>query len=99
MAMDTPPVSPFAFAKNFPMPDLYRKTRILMENPNVKVADFEKLVQSDPLLAFVVVRMANSEYFGFPRKVHTLHDAIALVGAGLLHDVLLGCLPVSPGNP
>jgi HD-like signal output (HDOD) protein len=80
MAMDTPPVSPFAFAKNFPMPDLYRKTRLL------------KLVQSDPLLAFGVVRMANSEYFGFPRKAHTLHDAIALVGAGLLHDVLLGCL-------
>jgi HD-like signal output (HDOD) protein len=41
--------------------------------PNVKAADFEKLAQTtDPLLAVVVVRIANSEYFGFDRKVHPL---------------------------
>jgi HD-like signal output (HDOD) protein len=80
------------FAKKFPMPDLYRKTRLLMENPNVKLIDFEKLMQTEPLLAVVVIRMANSDFWRFDRKVHTLHDAIALVGAGQLHDVLLGSL-------
>lgn len=48
--------------------------------------------------------MANSDFWGDDRKVHTLHDAIALIDVGQLHDVLLGCLFMRlftdfPGQP
>lgn len=74
------------------LPDIYRQIRVLMDNPNVKIEDFDELIRADAQLGGSIIRIANSAFFGFDRKVDVLYDAISLIGVGQLHDLLLGSL-------
>lgn len=74
------------------MPDIYRQIRRSMDNPAVTIEAFEELTLSDSQLSSSIIRIANSEFFGFERKVETLYDAICLIGVGQLHDLLLAGL-------
>lgn len=85
------------------MPGTYRKVRLLLDNANAKISDFEMLIQADPLLAASTLKFANSGFFGFGYKVDGLGRAIDIIGFGQLHDLLLGCLCIrafcdNPGN-
>lgn len=71
------------------LPDIYRKARILMDNPNAKIADFVQLVQIDTSLALAITQFASHEFFGFDRKTEDLYQAISSIGIGQLHDLLL----------
>ena len=82
-------------AEKIPLPTIYWQIRLLMNNPNAKIGDYERLIQGDPQLTTHTILIANSEFFGFGRKVDGLYDAISLIGVGQLHDLLLGSLPIS----
>lgn len=79
-------------AEKISMPEVYLKIRTLMEKPNAKIGDFEQVVQIDSMLAIRIIRIANSSFFGFNRKVEDLYDAISLIGVIQLHDLLLSSL-------
>lgn len=79
-------------AEKISMPEVYLAIRNLMSNPNTRVSDFVSIVETDPMLAIRIIRIANSEYFGFNRKADDLYDAISLIGAIQLHDLLLSSL-------
>jgi HD-like signal output (HDOD) protein len=79
-------------AEKISMPDIYHKIRALMINPQAKVEDYEKLVNTDSMLAIRVMRISNSEFFGFDRKAQDLYQAISLIGVIQLHDLLLSSL-------
>jgi HD-like signal output (HDOD) protein len=73
-----------------PLPPIYWQLRMLLNNANAKIADYEQLIQVEPSLETQVIRIANSEFFGFDRKAESLYDAISLIGTNQLHDLLLG---------
>ncbi len=79
-------------AEKISMPEVYLKIRKLMENPGATISDYERIVQTDPMLAIRIIRIANSEFFGFNRRADDLYDAISLIGAIQLHDLLLSSL-------
>jgi HD-like signal output (HDOD) protein len=82
----------YDLAEKISMPDVYLEIRKLMDNPNAKITDYEKLVENDPMLAIRIIRIANSEFFGFNRKAIDLYSAISLIGVIQLHDLLLSSL-------
>jgi HD-like signal output (HDOD) protein len=79
-------------AEKISMPDIYLKIRALMVNPQAKVEDYEKLVNLDSMLSIRVMRISNSEFFGFNRQAQDLYQAISLIGVIQLHDLLLSSL-------
>lgn len=79
-------------AEKISMPEVYRDIRHLMADPDANIGDYESLVQTDPMLAIRIMRIANSEFFGFNRKADNLYDAISLIGVIQLHDLLLSSL-------
>jgi HD-like signal output (HDOD) protein len=46
-------------------------------------------VSREPALTAVVMRQANSAYYGFGRKVETLQDAVVLLGIGTIRTLAL----------
>ena len=74
------------------MPEVYLKIRRLIRNQDARIIDFVKVIETDSTLSVRVIRMANSEYFGFSRNVENLHQAIDLIGIMQLHDFLLSSL-------
>ncbi len=74
------------------MPEVYVAIRQLLHSPDTTIDDFVEVVEADSMLAVRVMRMATSQYFGFPRSCDTLYQAIRLIGLMQLHDLLLGTL-------
>jgi HD-like signal output (HDOD) protein len=75
-----------------PFPDVYLEIRQLLRSPDASIRDFEELVENDPLLARQIIRIANSDFFGFNRKAYDLYDAISLIGVIQLHDLFLSSI-------
>jgi len=66
---------------SFPsMPRAGVKLRALIAEKDVSLDEIEGILRHDPGLAANVLRLANSAFFGVPRKVGTLKHAVALLG-------------------
>ncbi len=59
------------------------------ESPNCSAADLSRLVSADPPLAARVLRLANSAYYGFPRSISAVLQAVTLLGSSTLRNVAL----------
>ena len=79
-------------AEHISMPEVYVEIRKLLLNANSTLEDFVEVVERDSMLAVRVMRMARSQYFGFPRSCENLYQAISLIGLMQLHDLMLGSL-------
>lgn len=79
-------------AEHISMPDVYLKVRQLIEQHDSQIEDFVNVIQNDSMLAVRIIRVANSPFFGFPRRAESLHQAISLIGIMQLHDLVLSCL-------
>jgi putative nucleotidyltransferase with HDIG domain len=66
---------------SFPsMPQAVIKLRALLAEKDVSMDEIERILRHDPGLATNVLRLANSAFFGMPRKVGTLTHAVMLLG-------------------
>jgi len=66
---------------SFPsMPRAAIKLRELLAQEDVSMDEIEGILRHDPGLAANVMRLANSAFFGVPRKVETLKHAVMLLG-------------------
>jgi len=79
-------------AEQISMPEVYVAIRKLLLNPDATMEEFVEVVERDSMLAVRVMRMAKSQYFGFPRNCENLYQAISLIGLMQLHDLMLGSL-------
>ncbi|MEZ5063134.1 MAG: HDOD domain-containing protein [bacterium] len=53
-------------------------------------ADLARAIGSDPGLTGAVLRLANSAYFGFPRKIGTVKQAIVVLGFDTVRSLATG---------
>lgn len=79
-------------AEHISMPQVYVSIRALLLQPGSTIEDFVAVVEQDSMLSLRVMRLAGSEYFGFPRACGSLYQAISLIGLMQLHDLMLGSL-------
>ncbi|WP_345421150.1 HDOD domain-containing protein [Halioxenophilus aromaticivorans] len=74
------------------MPPVYRRVRTLMEAQDANIDHYVEVVATDSSLAERVIRLANSKFLGYRRRAHNLKQAITLIGAVQVHDLLVGSL-------
>lgn len=61
----------------------------LTNDPNSSAIDISRVISFDPAFTARVLRMANSAYYGFARKVTTVSEAIVILGYETLKSVVL----------
>lgn len=76
------------------LPDVYLRIREMLNDPKAKMADFAKVISTDPNISIRVLRMANSAFFGFATQVDSLARAIGIMGTSHLHDLVLGAAAI-----
>ncbi len=59
-----------------PMPSIAQEILTAANDASSGIDDIAAIIQKDPGLAARIVGVANSAYFGYPRKIDTLEDAI-----------------------
>lgn len=85
-------ISPEGLVRNSSVatpPDVYAKLMEVINHPRSGTNDVAAVLSSDPGLASRLLRIVNSAFFGFPRKVESMGQAVTLVGTGQIRDLAL----------
>lgn len=76
-----------------PLPDIVVKLLHASRDPNVSTREMVELIKHDPSLTFKVLRLCNSSYYGLPRKINSIQEALVYIGTDtLVNFILAGCL-------
>lgn len=71
------------------LPSVVSEIMALTEDPDSTPQDIEKVVLRDQSLTARVLRLANSAYYGFPRRISTISEATILLGFRAIRSITL----------
>lgn len=75
------------------LPDIVVKLLNASRDPMISTRDMVELIKHDPALTVKVLRLCNSSYYGLPRKINSIQEALVYIGTDtLVNFVLAGCL-------
>ena len=63
-----------------PFPIVAQKALLLLGKPEVNIQELVDVVKFDPAVTANILRTSNSAYFGLSREIHSLHQALLLLG-------------------
>lgn len=72
-----------------PMPDVVVKVLDLSGDPECSVHKLVEVIRLDQGITMRVLRLCNSPYFGLPRRVSTLREALVFLGNSTLVNFIL----------
>lgn len=71
------------------LPSVVTRITAMTSNPQTNAADIGKLISNDPSLSSKILRLVNSAYYGFPRKINSVTKAIVLLGFNKVKNIAL----------
>ena len=71
------------------LPEIINKIISLTEDPDSTVEDMEKAILDDQILTTKILRLANSAYYGYARKISTISQATVLLGFQAIKSIAL----------
>ena len=81
-----------------PMPQVANKVMAIAQNPKSSMGQLAEVITYDHVLTANLLKTCNSSYFGLPRKVDSVHQAIVYLGMNQVVElvVLVWHLAVMP---
>lgn len=71
-------------------PEIILDFNKVLENPLSSIHDIAEVLQRSPSLTALLLKLANSAFYGFPSKVDTISRAVALIGTREINALILG---------
>jgi putative nucleotidyltransferase with HDIG domain len=71
------------------LPTIQFKVERAINHPASSAADIAAVLSSDQALCARLLRIANSAFYGFPRHVEGIGEAVRIIGTRQLHDLVL----------
>jgi HD-like signal output (HDOD) protein len=81
------------------LPRIYGDLTAALESPNCGAEQIAEVVCRDPALAAKVLQLVNSSFFGLPRQVAALPQAVAYLGVTTLRSLVLSTEAMSLFRP
>nr|WP_207280800.1 HDOD domain-containing protein [Thiocystis violacea] len=75
-----------------PAPAAAVKLLSLTRDEGTEVAAISRLIETEPALAVKVLQIVNSAYYGFPRRIQSIHRAVTLLGLSTVRQAALQIL-------
>jgi len=72
-----------------PIPQIANQIMSIVEDPKASLSDVADIILFDPIITANLLRTCNSAYFGLPRKVDSVREAVALLGLEQIVDLVL----------
>lgn len=64
----------------------------VVDDPRSSASDMAALISTDPALATRLLKLANSAYYGFPRRIGTVNLAVVVLGLEAVRDLCLSVI-------
>jgi len=61
----------------------------VLNDPNTSAQELSKVLSYEQSLASRVLKLANSAYYGFPRKIDTISKAVTILGYNSIRNIIL----------
>jgi putative nucleotidyltransferase with HDIG domain len=71
------------------LPDLYNELTEALQSSNSSAERIAKIISQDVMMSAKVLQLVNSAFFGLSRKVDSIGQAVALLGAEIINNVVL----------
>ncbi|MDY6842555.1 MAG: HDOD domain-containing protein [Thermodesulfobacteriota bacterium] len=71
-----------------PIPQVANKIMSLMEDPESSMSDLSEVILYDQALTANLLKACNSPYFGFSKRIDSIHQAIVLLGMSFIADLV-----------
>ncbi len=73
-----------------PMPAVVTRIMETVNNPDTSAEDLNRLISMDQGLTSKVLRIVNSSYYGFPKRISTITHAVVILGFNTIRNLVLG---------
>ena len=70
-----------------PLPAVVVRVMQTVNDPKTSASDLNRLISADQALASKVLRLVNSSYYGFPRKIATITNAVVILGFNTVRNL------------
>lgn len=80
------------------MPELYLKLESLLSSQDVSLEKVSNVISGDPAITAKILQTVNSAFFGLPRRVTGLLDALNLLGTNTIKSIILYLQSYSSAN-
>ncbi len=77
------------------LPKIATEVVDLVDNPKTSAMKLSKVILSDQALTAKVLKIANSPFYGYPRKISTVEFAIIVLGFDALKEIVISISLVS----
>lgn len=71
------------------LPGVVAKVTRLVEDPKASAADINNAIRQDIALSARILRLVNSSFYGFPRKIGSITHAVVILGFNTVRNVVL----------
>jgi len=72
------------------LPTVATNALSLMGNPRTSMKDLGNVIGSDQAITSKLLKMVNSAYYGFPRRISTISQALVVLGVEGLRSLIMG---------
>ena len=73
-----------------PLPVVVTRIMQTINNPNTSADELNRLISLDQSLSSKILRIVNSSYYGFPKKISTITHAVVILGFNTVRNLVLG---------
>lgn len=78
------------YISNLPvLPTVVTDLLTKMGEPDVEIEDIVKIIETDASLSLKILRLSNSAFYGLPRHVSTIKNAVVILGFNGIRSVVL----------
>ncbi len=76
--------------KNIPsLPEIITKSIEIMQDENTSAEQLAKIISNDIGLTARVLKLVNSSYYGFPKQISTIRQAITILGFTTIKGIII----------
>jgi len=71
------------------LPPIVQKLNVMIEDEKTSIHQIADLIEKDQVITTKLLRLANSAFYGFPKKVSTVRNALMLLGFNVVKVLIL----------
>ena len=71
------------------LPTIHFQVERAINHPTSSAGDIAAVLSTDQALSARLLRIANSAFYGFPRRIEGIGEAVRIIGTRQLHDLVL----------
>lgn len=81
------------------IPSIMKRVMEVADDPMAGVGDLEKVIENDPAIASRVVAVSNAVFYGFPRKINSISQAILVLGFEMVKGLAISTTVFNASHP